>query len=221
VPTVPRMFKYFYPDADAVLADPKGRLLISDGRNCVELTDRSYDTIVVDPPPPVESAGTGVLYSREFYAATARRLNAGGIMMEWTPYGQRLDEFMTHARTFADVFPEVALALGPGGAGVFMLGSDRPVTLPPEAISSVLERPRLTDNLSTAPDSPAHDSATWSQLIPSLVFATGDAVRTVVGPGPIITDDHPRTEYFLLRRFADPAAPRMSSATLAAAFARP
>jgi len=221
VPTVPRMFQHFYPDAAAVLADPRGHLVISDGRNYVELTDQRYDTIVVDPPPPIESAGTGVLYSREFYAAAARRLNAGGVMMEWIPYGQRLDEFLAHARTFADVFPEVALALGPGGAGVFMLGSDRPVTLLPEAIRSVLERPGVTDNLSTAPDSPAHDSAAWSQLIPSLVFATGDAVRSGVGPGPIITDDHPRTEYFLLRRIADPAAPEMSRATLMAAFTQP
>jgi hypothetical protein len=58
-------------------------------------------------------------------------------------------------------------------------------------------------------------------VIPSLVFATGDAVRSGVGPGPIITDDHPRTEYFLLRRLPDPAAPLMSPATLQAAFTRP
>lgn len=221
VPTVPRMFKYFYPDADAVLANPRGHLVISDGRNYVELSDRRYDTIVVDPPPPIESAGTGVLYSREFYAAAARRLNAGGVMMEWIPYGQRLDEFMAHARTFADVFPEVTLAFGPGLNGVFMLGSSSPVSFPPDAIASVLGRPGVTENLSTAPDSAAHDSATWMQLIPNLVFATGDAVRSVVGPGPIITDDHPRTEYFLLRRIADPAAPPMSRATLEAAFKRP
>ena len=102
-----------------------------------------------------------------------------------------------------------------------MLGSDRRVTLLPEAIRSVLERPGVTDNLSTAPDSPAHDSAAWSRLIPSLVFATGDVVRSGVGPGPTITDDHPRTEYFLVRRIADPAGPPMSHATLQAAFTRP
>ena len=64
VPSVPEMFRWFYDDADAVLADPMGRLLIADGRNHVELTDRSFDVVVVDPPPPIESAGTGVLYSQ-------------------------------------------------------------------------------------------------------------------------------------------------------------
>jgi hypothetical protein len=102
-----------------------------------------------------------------------------------------------------------------------MLGSSSPVTFSPAAIASVLARPGVTENLSTAPDSPAHDSVAWSQLIPSLVFATTDAVRSAVGPGPIITDDHPRTEYFLLRRLADPAAPWMSRATLEATFAQP
>jgi spermidine synthase len=221
VPTVPTMFEYFYPDAVAVLANPNGRLTISDGRNYVELSDRTYDTIVVDPPPPVESAGTGVLYSREFYTAAARRLNAGGVMMEWIPGGQRLDEFMAHVRTFSDVFPEVTLAFGPGGYGVFMLGSSRSVSFQPGGIASILGRAGVVENLSTAFDSPVHDSAAWSALIPSLVFATGNAVRAGAGPGPIITDDHPRTEYFLLRRLAGPIDLPMSRGTLEAAFARP
>jgi spermidine synthase len=221
VPTVPAMFQYFYPDASAVLANRNGRLMISDGRNYVELTDRTYDTIVVDPPPPVESAGTGVLYSREFYLAAAKRLSPGGVMMEWIPYGQRLDDLKAHVRTFADIFPEVTLAFGPGGNGIFMLGSSRPVSFTADAIGSVLGRPGVTENLSTATDSPVHDAASWSKLLPSLVLATGDTVRSAVGAGPMITDDHPRTEYFLLRRLADPAGLPMTHATIEAAFTRP
>ena len=66
------------PTLAIVLDDPNGRLLIADGRNHVELTERTYDIIMADPPPPIESAGTGVLYApREFYAAAARRLQPG------------------------------------------------------------------------------------------------------------------------------------------------
>ena len=43
VPSVPEMFKWFYDDADAVLADPNGKVIIADGRNHVELTDQLYD----------------------------------------------------------------------------------------------------------------------------------------------------------------------------------
>ena len=38
VPSVPTMLHWFYSDADQVLADPHGRLSITDGRNFVELS---------------------------------------------------------------------------------------------------------------------------------------------------------------------------------------
>ena len=51
------MFGYYYPDAAAVLADPNGRVIVTDGRNHLELTDERFDIIVTDPPPPIESSG--------------------------------------------------------------------------------------------------------------------------------------------------------------------
>ena len=39
VPSVPKMFGFYYPDADAVLADPNGRVIVTDGRNHLELTE--------------------------------------------------------------------------------------------------------------------------------------------------------------------------------------
>ncbi len=221
VPSVPRMFTWFYDDAEAVLADPDGRLLITDGRNHVELTDRSFDLIVVDPPPPIQSSGTGVLYSREFYQAAARRLRPDGLMMEWIPYGQSLDEFLTHARTFGSVFPEVMLAFGPGGNGVFMLGAADPVQLTDPAMRAVLARPGVVEDLSTAPDSPVKTEDAWRALIPTLVIASGAEVDAAVGPGDVITDDRPLTEYFLLRRISDPDAPLMSEETIRGAFGLP
>ena len=55
-----------------------------------------------------------VISSREFYAAPAARLNPGGVMMQWVPYGQTLDEFRAHVRSFRGVFPTSSLP-GPGG----------------------------------------------------------------------------------------------------------
>lgn len=219
VPSVPGMFVYFYPDARAVLADPNGRLLIADGRNYVELTDNTYDIIVADPPPPLESAGTGVLYAQEFYAAAARRLNPGGIMMEWIPYGQTLDEFRTHVRTFRSVFAEVTLVLGPGGNGVFMLGSATPIHLDQEAVRTLLaERTTVVPDISSAADSPVHTADAWAEVIPTLVLGTGSGVDRFAGPGPVITDDRPLTEYYMLRRLQNPGAVPMSKANLLAAF---
>ena len=39
VPSVPKMFGQYYADAAAVLADPNGRVIVTDGRNHLELTE--------------------------------------------------------------------------------------------------------------------------------------------------------------------------------------
>jgi len=207
VPSVPGMFRFYYPDAASVLANPAGRLAITDGRNYVELSDERFDIVVVDPPPPIESSGTAVLYSEEFYRASAARLNAGGVMMEWMPYGQNLDEFKAHVRTFAAVFPEVSIYFGPGGNGVFMLGSAIPMPLAPDAIRSVLSRPGVAADLTNTPDGGNRTLQQWIALIPRLLWIEGDRVNRFTGPGPLITDDRPLTEYFLLRRLYGPKFP--------------
>ena len=63
VPSVPKMFGYYYDDADQVLADPNGRVVIADGRNHLELVDERFDIIVTDPPPPIQSSGVSVISS--------------------------------------------------------------------------------------------------------------------------------------------------------------
>ena len=106
------MFGYYYPDADAVLADPNGRVIVTDGRNHLELTKGPFDIIVTDPPPPIESSGASVISSKEYYEAGRDHLTPNGIMMQWLPYGGPADEFQDHIRTFAAVFPQITLCQG-------------------------------------------------------------------------------------------------------------
>jgi spermidine synthase len=214
VPSVPGMFGVFYPDAPEVLANPKGNIIVADGRNHVELTTDHYDMIVVDPPPPIETAGVSVISSLEFYQAANARLNPGGVMMQWIPYGQTIDEFKAHVRTYASVFAHVIIAFGPGGFGLFMLGSDQPISFDPAAIRSVLSRPGIVQDLSSAGDSPEHDLAGWVAKIPQLVWIQGDQVTKFAGDGPLVTDDHPLPEYFLLRHLFGPPSPPVSPGLL-------
>jgi spermidine synthase len=216
VPSVPDMFRWFYPDADRVLADPRGRVIVADGRNHVELTDQTYDFVVVDPPPPIETSGVSVISSLEFYRAAKARLNPGGVMVQWVPYGQTLDEFLAHVRTFMDVFPNVRVIAGAGGWGLYMIGSDGSVDLDPAAMAAALERPGVLDDLNSAPDSRGRSVQAWVATLLANTWASGDALRAAVGDGPLITDDRPLPEYFLLRRLADPDAPRLSFGALRA-----
>ena len=182
-----------------MLANPNGQVIIADGRNHVELTDRTYDIIVVDPPPPIESSGVSVISSLEFYQAAQARLSPGGVMMQWVPYGQTLDEFKAHVRTFRAVFPNVIVAQGPGGYGFFMFGSDRPIDFDEASIREVLARPGILADMTSAFDSPKLDVDGWVGAIPQLIRLKGDEVAAFAGPGPLITDDRPLPEYFFLR----------------------
>lgn len=210
VPSVPLMFGQFYPDAAAIFAQPQGHVIIADGRNHVELTARTYDMVVVDPPPPIQSSGVSVISSHEFYQATKARLTPGGVMMQWVPFGQTIDEFKAHVRTFRDVFPNVIVANGPGGNGFFMLGSDAAIGFDPVAIRAVLSRPGIVDDLSSAYDSPKHAQDDWAALIPTLVRLEGSQVAAFAGPGPLITDDRPLPEYFVLRQRFGPPSPALT-----------
>jgi len=200
VPSVPKMFGYYYPDAAAVLANPNGRVIVTDGRNHLELTNDRYDIILTDPPPPIESSGAAVISSKEYYEAGRDHLTEAGIMMQWVPYGGAYDDLLDHIRTFASVFPNVTIVKGAGGYGMYMLGSSQPVAFDPASIREVLGRPGILADISSAYDSPDKTVEGWVRVIARQTWLTGDAVRQTAGPGPLITDDHPRPEYFLLRR---------------------
>ncbi len=204
VPSVPEMFHFYYDDADAVLADPNGRVVIADGRNHLELSDERFDIIVTDPPPPIESSGASVISSKEYYEAGRDHLTEGGVMMQWTPYGAPENEFKDHLRTFAAVFPYVMVVKGAGGYGAYLMGSEQPITLDPAAARDVLARPGVLEDISSAYDSPASTIDEWLAVIQRQTwFPDAEALHAYVGEGPLITDDRPRPEYFLMRRLAD------------------
>ena len=200
VPSVPDMFGWYYPDAKAVLADPNGKVIVTDGRNHLEVTNERYDIIVTDPPPPIESSGAAVISSAEYYQAGRAHLTDGGIMLQWVPYGGPAEDLNDHIRTFASVFPHVTIVKGAGGWGMYMLGSSAPITFPEADIRAVLSRPGVLADLSSAFDAPAKTVDDWVSVIARQTWLTEAAVGAYAGPGPIITDDRPRPEYFLLRR---------------------
>ena len=177
VPSVPKMFGFYYPDADAVLADPNGRVIVTDGRNHLELTNDRFDIIVTDPPPPIESSGASVISSKEYYEAGRDHLTPDGIMMQWVPYGGPADEFHDHIRTFAAVFPQVTLVKGAGGYGIYMLGSAAPIAFDEANIRAVLARPGVLEDISSAYDSPATTVDEWVDVIARQTWMTDAVAR--------------------------------------------
>jgi spermidine synthase len=206
-PTVPSRMPVFFPDGERFLNHPEGRVIVSDGRNYVRLSRETYDLVAVDPAPPVESAGSVVLYTREFLTEGKARLRPGGVFMLWIPYALPLEDFKEHVRTFAGVFGHVRLVLSPGRHGVFMFGSDAPLEFTEPNIRQVLGAPDALRDLNDVPDHPPTDADGWVQVVRRSQWLADDELRSFIGQGPEITDDRPRSEYFLWRRafMDDPA----------------
>jgi hypothetical protein len=101
------------------------------------------------------------------------------------------------------VFPEVTVVFGPGGYGSFMLGGQQPISFPEESIRAILARPGVLEDLSSAYDSPAKEPDGWVEVIDRQTWLSGDAIDQFVGDGPLITDDRPLPEYFLIRRLSE------------------
>jgi len=199
-PTVPSRMPVFFPDASSYLHHANGRVITSDGRNYVRLARDRYDLVAVDPAPPIESAGSVVLYTREFLTEGKARLRPGGVFLLWVPYALPMDDLKAHVRTFHNVFPHVSLMLSPGGHGMFMFGSEAPLQFTDQGILQVLGNPAAMRDLADSPDYPPTDGLGWVRAVRHAEWLADERVTAFTGPGPEITDDRPRSEYFLWRR---------------------
>ena len=177
-----------------MLQDPNGHIVVDDGRRYLERTRDQYDLIVIDPPPPVEAAGSSLLYSREFYELAKQRLKPGGILVAWYPGGDLLAA-RAMTRSLCESFPHVRLFGGVEGYGTHFLASMEPVeTLSAAELAARLPERARRDLLEW---NPSAEPAAYLRVVVSQEYP----VEKVIHPDPSvrITDDRPYNEYFLLR----------------------
>ncbi len=194
VPSVKDAFGFFHADAARVLQDPKGRIVVDDGRRYLKRTRDQFDVIIIDPPPPVEAAGSSLLYSREFYELAKQRLKPRGILQAWYPGGDSMAGYAI-LRSLCDSFPYVRVWGGVEGYGNHMLASMQPIeNLDAAQFAARLPAPARKDLLEW---NPSADLAACLQA----VLLQEVPVASILHPDPsvCITDDHPYNEYFLLR----------------------
>jgi spermidine synthase len=203
-PTVPSVMSWFYPDAGKYLHSRLSRIIVSDGRNYVRLSDQRYDLITVDLPPPIWSAGAVVLLTREFYQEASQRLTPGGVLATFIPKERAPLERLL-LRTFRSAFRYMSVVYAPRPFGTYVLGSQAPISFTPAAIGEVFGSKAARDDLRGAPDFRPHSTAEWTSIIRRSVWLTNNQVNAYTGTGPLITDDHPLTEYFLLNGASDGA----------------
>ena len=180
---VVRGAKFFEAINYGVLSRPNVHLSVDDGRNHLMLTRRRYDVVTADVIHPI-FAGSGNLYSREYFQLIRQVLNPGGLVLQWVAGTEA--EYKAIARTFISVFPETTVWVD----GSLMVGSLQPLRLRRAEFDAKLDLPGRAQGL--------HDLGieSFDKLLTSFV-AGPDELRAYLGPGPILTDDRPLTEYFL------------------------
>jgi spermidine synthase len=196
VPSVPKVFGFYHADGPELLRSPLSHLVIDDGRRYLERTTEQYDVITIDPPPPVEAAGSSLLYSKEFYAIIRRRLRPGGILKQWLPGGDAVVHASV-ARALKESFPYVRVFHSVQDWGYHFLASDQP--LPDRTAAELAER---------LPAGAARDFVEWGpEATPELQFADIlrrefplDQMIAEAPQAPALDDDRPQNEYNAIRR---------------------
>lgn len=199
VPSVPKLFGYFHADGPKLLQSPLSRVVIDDGRRYLERTNEQFDVITLDPPPPVEGAGSSLLYSKEFYATIRRRLKPGGILQQWLPRGDAVVQAAV-ASALQQSFPHVRVFHSLNNWGFHFLASEHPLPdrtalelarrLPPSAVRDLLEW------------GPATNAAEQFSLMLGRELQLDEMIAGAPGAAPL-QDDRPENEYFLLRHYVD------------------
>jgi spermidine synthase len=149
VPSVPKLFTYYHPDGGPLLASPRAHIVIDDGRRFLDRSGEKFDAVIIDPPPPINSAGSSLLYTREFYLLIRDHLNRGGILQQWFFTGDNADKAAA-IRAIMDVFPYVRVyGCMNFGSGYHFLASMEPIPqrtedellmrMPPAAVTDMME----------------------------------------------------------------------------------
>ncbi len=108
-PAMTRAARLFERENRNVLADPRVRVTIADARNFLLTRPDRYDVIVAEPSNPW-IGGVATLFTAEFYALAAARLQPGGLMLQWIQgYAMAPADLKMVVGTLRTVFPATTI----------------------------------------------------------------------------------------------------------------
>lgn len=197
---VTESFSYFHEDADKVLADKRVHIVVDDGRRYLRRTADTFDLVILDPPPPLPAAGSGLLYTSEFIALIKNKLNKDGMLAHWIPVDNNI-KYMKLVKTAAITaikqnFKNVVIYKSIEGwaGGVHVFATDGP-----------LNKPSIDEYLSTLPVAAVKDLKEWHPDLTIREIAEKSLVEDNENEFMnnqkdfIMSDDRLYNEFYLLR----------------------
>lgn len=134
-PAVVQAAGYFAKENRNALADPRVRVVFTDGRNFARSSGHRYDVISSAPSNPW-IRGMATLFSVEFYQLAKEGLKPSGLFCQWIQgYGLHPEDLKMVVNTFRSVFPYTTVwSTSPGD--FLLIGTDRPLALDYRTLSS-------------------------------------------------------------------------------------
>ncbi|MEM5777151.1 MAG: hypothetical protein QXJ06_01755, partial [Candidatus Aenigmatarchaeota archaeon] len=128
-PSVIKAFKYYHDDAEDIMRLHNAKIVIDDGRRFLRRNNKLFDVITIDPPPPINAAGSSLLYSIEFYSLAKKRMPPDGILHQWVPGGSNV-VLAAITSSLTTVFSYVRMFKSIEGWGYHYIASMRPINVP-------------------------------------------------------------------------------------------
>ena len=196
--SVPDSYGFFFSDSQEIVSDPKVSVIIDDGRRYLVRSNKTFDVITIDPPPPVQAAASSLLYSKEFYDIVKAHLAPNGILQQWFP-DTHSDGTILYAvaRSLRESFPYVVAFKSIEDWGYHFLASMTPI-----------EEITPTQFVERLPEGAKRDLMEWNSHITvkkmaENILSRRTDIEKLLPPGrdAVVTDDRPYNEYFMLRRY--------------------
>ena len=177
---------------ERVVESRKARLHFGDAREFLQTTRATYDIIVSEPSNPYR-AGIASLFAREYYGEIRRRLNPGGIFVQWLQaYEIDLPAVRSVFATLRSEFPHVQV-----------YRTSRDLLLLATAEPLVVSGAQLRDRLSIPPIARALAHGWWVKDLPGFLayYVGGDGLAAAVAgeAEEAVTDDRNALEFGFAR----------------------
>jgi spermidine synthase len=209
VDIVPEVFDCvgeFHPDAKRWWNRPNSYFYVDDGRNYLLTHPDKYDIITIDPAPPLSSAGSVNLYTKDFFQLGKDHLTPGGALCMWLPPSAEMELLMI-MRSFLEVFPEATLwgGLDKGIEGFYLIGGHRSFRQTSRQLGELAQKLSEIEDLHEWRTSGDY---TRPENLEKLYLTDAAGLREMVEGYRPVTDDHPDTEFPLWRFLLRPEASR-------------
>ena len=192
-PAVIRMARAYAAVNRNALDNPKVNVIPGDARETLLVSRARYDIIFSEPSNPYR-AGVASLYTREFYAAAAARLERGGVFAQWVQtYSIDAQTARTVYATLTTVFPYVQTwTTNPGD--IVLLASREPLRVDVEEI-----RRRLAEEPFRAATHAAWRVESAEGVLAHFIGNEQVAQALANGATQLNTDDRPVIEFGFAR----------------------